>query len=93
MARDGETLTASIHRAGGVWNAEQTAIANGIEATRGLEPGRPVKLPVRESYRSSSDRAASHTDRVESHTGRAASHRLAYTPRTALNRKPAMLPR
>jgi predicted Zn-dependent protease len=47
---DGESLTALIRRAGGIWNAEQTAIANGIEVNSRLEPGWPVKVPVRETY-------------------------------------------
>jgi hypothetical protein len=41
---------ASIQRAGAGWNAEQTAIANGIEVTGRLEPGWPVKRPVRQTY-------------------------------------------
>lgn len=49
-ARDGESLTALIRRAGGIWNAEQTAIANGIEVNSRLEPGGPIKVPVRETY-------------------------------------------
>ena len=49
-ARGGESLTAFVRRAGGVWNAEQTAIANGIEVDSPLEPGWPVKVPVRETY-------------------------------------------
>jgi phosphoglycolate phosphatase-like HAD superfamily hydrolase len=41
---------ASIQRAGGAWSAELTAIANGIEVTGRLEPGWPVKVPVRQTY-------------------------------------------
>jgi hypothetical protein len=61
-------LSALIHRAGGVWSARQAAIADGIDVNGALEPGWPVKLPVRGSYRSPRDRAASRTGRVESHT-------------------------
>lgn len=49
-ARDGESLTALIRRAGGFWSAEQTAIANGIEVNSRLELGWPVKVPVRDTY-------------------------------------------
>lgn len=45
-----KVFDAFIQRAGGAWNAEQTAIANGIEVTGRLEPGWPVKVPVRQTY-------------------------------------------
>ena len=45
-AREGESLTAVIRRAGAVWSAEQTAISNGIAVNSLLEPGWPVKVPV-----------------------------------------------
>ena len=38
---------ASIQRAGGAWKAERAAIANGIGVTGRLDPGWPVKVPVR----------------------------------------------
>ena len=52
-AREGESLTAVIRRAGAVWSAEQTAISNGIAVNSLLEPGWPVKVPVRETYHGS----------------------------------------
>src|SRR4029450_9039557 len=63
-----ESLTAFIRRAGGAWSAQQPAIANGIDVNGPLEPGWAVKVPVRGSYRSPRDRAASRTGRGESHT-------------------------
>lgn len=41
---------AFIQRAGGAWNAERAAIANGIGVTGRLDPGWPVKVPVRQTY-------------------------------------------
>ena len=49
-ARGGESLTALIRRAGSVWSPDQAAMSNAITATQPLEPGWPVKLPVREIY-------------------------------------------
>jgi predicted Zn-dependent protease len=49
-ARDGESLAALIRRTNGAWNPEQTAVANGIEVESRLEPGWPVKVPIRQTY-------------------------------------------
>lgn len=74
---------ASIQRAGGAWNAEQTAIANGIEVTDRLERGWPVKVPVRETYGGSSypieGLRAFDRRPPEAHTGRAESRGLSWS--------------
>jgi len=52
LPRQGETLQALVERTAGAWNAEQVAVANGLELTSRLEPGWPVKVPIRYAYRS-----------------------------------------
>jgi predicted Zn-dependent protease len=49
-AREGETLSALVRRAGGAWNPEQTAIANGVDVDSRLQPGWLVKVPIRQAY-------------------------------------------
>lgn len=51
-ARGGETLGALLASAGSVWSPEFGAVANGIEATTVLHPGRVVKAAVAQPYAS-----------------------------------------
>ncbi len=51
-AREGESLTALVARAGSAWSVEETAVANAIEVGDALKPGQLVKLRVDEPYRS-----------------------------------------
>ncbi len=50
-ARSGETVRALSARTGTVWDAERTAVANGMTQTAALDAGRLVKVAVRERYR------------------------------------------
>ncbi len=49
-ARLGEDLAALVERVGGTWSVEQTAVANGLDASALLAPGQRVKLPVAFPY-------------------------------------------
>ena len=48
--RAGETLTAFVARTGGVWNVDQTAVANGVAVDAKLEEGFATKVPIRQRY-------------------------------------------
>jgi predicted Zn-dependent protease len=47
-ARAGESIAAFVTRTGGIWKADQTAVANGIAADAGLEAGFAMKVPIRQ---------------------------------------------
>ena len=49
-ARKGERLDALVARTGSVWNAQQTAVANGVEEHTALRGGQLLKVPVLERY-------------------------------------------
>lgn len=49
-ARAGESVAAFVARAGGTWKADQTAVANGIEASATLANGFMMKVPIRQRY-------------------------------------------
>jgi predicted Zn-dependent protease len=51
-ARSGESLSALGARTGNVWSPEQTAVANGIEASGALPPDRLLKIAVAVPFRS-----------------------------------------
>jgi predicted Zn-dependent protease len=48
--RAGETLAAFVARTGGVWNVDQTAVANGVAVDAKLEEGFATKVPIRQRY-------------------------------------------
>jgi predicted Zn-dependent protease len=48
--RADESLAAFVARTGGVWNVEQTAVANGVTVDAKLEDGFAVKVPIRQRY-------------------------------------------
>jgi predicted Zn-dependent protease len=52
-ARAGETLSALVERVRGAWNAQQAAVANGVEPDTRLDAGWPAKVPVRQTYATS----------------------------------------
>jgi hypothetical protein len=39
-----------VARTGGTWKADQTAVANGIEAGAALQGGFAMKVPIRQRY-------------------------------------------
>jgi len=49
-ARAGEDVAAFVTRTGGTWKADQTAVANGIEAGAALQDGFVMKVPIRRRY-------------------------------------------
>jgi len=49
-ARGGEGVAAFVTRTGGTWKADQTAVANGIEAGSTLQDGFMMKVPIRQRY-------------------------------------------
>ena len=54
-ARAGEDVAAFVTRTGATWKADQTAVANGIEAGAILQDKFVMKVPIRQRY---SDRPA-----------------------------------
>jgi predicted Zn-dependent protease len=49
-ARAGESVAAFVTRTSGTWKADQTAVANGIEAGAVLQDGFVMKVPIRQRY-------------------------------------------
>ncbi len=48
--RGGETVAELTARSDTVWNADQTAVANGLQRDATLDPALPLKIAVREVY-------------------------------------------
>ena len=55
IAREGESLADFSHRTGNDWDAQRTAIANGLFASARLEQGQLLKIAVLEAYAASED--------------------------------------